>query len=83
METWRSTPAMNDDDAYAFAAAWVDAWNRRDLDAILEHYAADVELTSPLAVRSDGTLRGTAELRDYLDVEFHACPDLHRCVSRG
>lgn len=72
---------MNDDDARAFAAAWVDAWNRRDLDAILAHYAADVVLTSPLAARwfarADGTVLGTAELRDYLTVGLHAAPDLH------
>ena len=68
---------MNDDDARAFAAAWVDAWNRRDVDAILARCTDDVVLTSPLAARTDGTLRGAAEVRDYLDVELHACPDLH------
>jgi ketosteroid isomerase-like protein len=72
---------MNDDDARAFAAAWVDAWNRRDPDAIRAHYATDVVLTSPLAARwyarADGTLRGADELQDFLDVEFHTAPDLH------
>ena len=42
---------MNEDDARAFAAAWADVWNRRNLDAILAHYADDVVLTSPLAAR--------------------------------
>lgn len=72
---------MNDDDAHAFAAAWVDAWNRHDLDAIRAHYDDDVVLTSPLAARwfarADGTLRGAAELQDYLAAEFQAAPDLH------
>ena len=72
---------MNDVDARAFAAAWVDAWNRRDPDAIRAHYATDVVLTSPRAARwyarDDGTLRGADELQDYLAVEFHAAPDFH------
>lgn len=72
---------MDDDDARTFAATWVDAWNRRDPEAILAHYDADVVLTSPLAARwfsrDDGTLRGLAELRDYLAVGFDVAPDLH------
>ncbi len=68
MEPRRATLAMNDDDARAFAGAWVDAWNRR-------------VLTSPLAARwfarDDGTVRGAAELREYLDVGFYHAPDLH------
>src|SRR6266542_2259956 len=81
MEPRRATLAMNDDDARAFAGAWVDAWNRRDPDAILAHYASDAVLTSPLAARwfarDDGTVRGAAELREYLDVRFYHAPDLH------
>jgi ketosteroid isomerase-like protein len=72
---------MNEEDAHAFVAAWADAWNRRDLNDVLAQYTADVELTSPLAAhwfaRDDGTVRGTAELQDYLDVGFKAAPDLH------
>ena len=76
---------MNDDDARAFAGAWVDAWNRRDPDAILAHYASDAVLTSPLAARwfarDDGTVRGAAELREYLDVGLYHAPDLHLDVQ--
>lgn len=72
---------MNDDDARAVAGAWVAAWNRRDLDAVLACYSADAVLTSPQAAhwfaRDDGTIRGTDELRDYLEVEFNAAPQLH------
>jgi ketosteroid isomerase-like protein len=72
---------MNDDDSRALAAAWVDAWNRRDVDAILARYSDDVVLTSPLTARwfgrADGSLHGDAELRDYLAVEFQAAPNLH------
>lgn len=51
------------------ARDWCDAWNRRDLDAVLEHYAEEVALCSPLVVRRlgrpDGWLRGKDELRAY------------------
>ena len=71
---------MLDDRAYGFAAAWVAAWNRRDLDAILEHYADDVVLTSPLVARrfarADGTLRGRDELREYVAVGLDSAPHL-------
>lgn len=56
-------------DAEKKARDWCDAWNRRDLDAVLEHYSDDVEVCSPLVVkrlgRADGVLRGKAELRAY------------------
>lgn len=72
---------MNDFDAGAFAAAWVDAWNRHDPDAIRAHYAPDVVLTSPMAARwfarDDGTVRGSDELQDYLAVGLDTAPDLH------
>ena len=51
------------------ARDWCDAWNRRELDAVLDHYAEDVEVCSPLVVkrmgRADGVLHGKDELRAY------------------
>jgi steroid delta-isomerase len=41
--------------AEAFARAWIDAWNRRDIDAIVAHYAADGRFTSPVALERMGT----------------------------
>ena len=44
-----------------FAHEWIAAWNSRDLDRILVHYAPDVVLTSPVAQRilhGDGNVRG-------------------------
>jgi len=61
--------AITREAARALAAAWVDAWNRRDLDAILAHYADDVALCSPRVVErtgaADGWLRGKDALRRY------------------
>ena len=59
-------PHVNADD---FAKNWIGAWNSHHIDAILSHYADDVEFTSPFVVRLlnqlDGTLHGLVELRSY------------------
>jgi hypothetical protein len=59
---------------------WFDAWNRHDLDAVLSHYADEVEFTSPFAVelsgRADGTLHGIDELRTYFARALVAFPEL-------
>lgn len=51
------------------AEAWIAAWNARDLGAVLEHYADDVVVCSPLVAkrlgRANGTLRGKDELSAY------------------
>jgi ketosteroid isomerase-like protein len=51
----------------AFAQNWIDAWNRRDLEAVLAHYADDARFTSPRAQATVGTATvvGKAALRDY------------------
>ena len=47
------------------AAAWCDAWNRRDLVAVMAHYAEDVAFSSPTVVRrwnsADGWLHAHFE----------------------
>jgi hypothetical protein len=63
------------------AQHWADAWNRRDLEAILEHYADDVEVCSPRVVdrccgAKDGRLRGKSRLREYFAIGLRK-PDLH------
>ncbi len=51
----------------AAAHAWCEAWNARDLDAVMAHYADDVELNSPTVVarwgHADGWLRGHQAIR--------------------
>lgn len=67
--------------AAAFADEWYAAWNAHDLDAILHHYADDVEFTSPFVVALNGdetgTLRGKDALRDYFARALQRFPDLH------
>lgn len=72
MKTWN--------EAWSWAAAECDAWNRRDLDAIMMRYAEDVALSSPAVVarlgRADGWLHGKAEVREYFEIGLKA-PGLH------
>jgi ketosteroid isomerase-like protein len=55
--------------AQRIAEEWIDAWNRHDLDAILDHYADNIVSISPLAIERlgvpDGAVRGKEQLRDY------------------
>lgn len=61
-------PHLTHDSARTHARAWCDAWNRRDLDAVMAHYAEDVVLSSPLVVKrwgiEDGCLRGKQRVRE-------------------
>jgi uncharacterized protein (TIGR02246 family) len=64
----RAQPAvMNDAAAQQFAQSWVEAWNRRDAEAVLAHFADDAVFVSPKAERFAGKPRidGKAALRAY------------------
>jgi hypothetical protein len=58
------------------ATAWCNAWNNRDLDAIMTHYAEDVAFSSPTVVArwglADGWLHGKAKLRDNFAIGVKA-----------
>lgn len=64
-----------------FADEWINAWNARDVEAVLTHYADDVVFTSPTAMQvvpeSGGTVRGKDALRSYWSRALRAIPDLH------
>ncbi len=72
MRTWQ--------EAWTWAAAECDAWNRRELDEIMMRYADDVALSSPAVVtrmgRADGWLHGKAEVRQYFATGLQT-PGLH------
>ncbi len=42
---------------------WVAAWNRRDLDGIMTHYAENVEFWSPTVITRLGIASGKIEDR--------------------
>lgn len=64
-----------------FAQHWAESWNAHDLEAIMVHYADDIELISPVASRilnkPDGRVIGKNDLRAYFRKGLEAYPDLH------
>ncbi len=74
-------PMIDSSQADHFAAEWVAAWNARDLDRILTHYASDFEMTSPNIVSrkedASGTLRGKEAVGRYWQRALDAQPELH------
>ena len=71
---------MNPSAAERLAAQWVAAWNAHDLEAILAHYADDIELYSPAIVKvmgePSGVLRGKHNVRIYWARALTLFPDL-------
>jgi hypothetical protein len=74
-------PVLSEEFASQFASEWISAWNRRDLETLLRHYAEDVEFTSPFVVRILGkessTLKGIEAVREYFSRALAAYPRLH------
>jgi hypothetical protein len=66
------TTMLDRERAIGFAESWCDAWNRRDVEAILSHYAEDAALNSPLVAQrfgvADGWIRGKARLRENFTI---------------
>jgi hypothetical protein len=50
-----------------FAETWIAAWNRRDVEAVLAHFAEDAQFVSPVARNFVGrpVLRNKKEIEDY------------------
>lgn len=66
-------------EAPAFAREWIAAWNGRDLEAILAHYADDIVFASPKAATITGSpvVNGKEALRAYWREALDRAPDLH------
>jgi ketosteroid isomerase-like protein len=64
----------------ALAARWYDAWNTRDVDAVMALYADDIEFSSPyiaaLRIASNGVVTGKAALREYFDKALARAPEI-------
>lgn len=58
---------MQHPEALAFAQQWTEAWSQKNLAAVLQHFADNVQFTSPLAYELLGvaTVVGKAVLADY------------------
>jgi len=59
---------MTEEFADRFAAEWLQAWNERDLERILGHYADSIEFTSPFAQALLGVASGTVVYRSVNDL---------------
>jgi SnoaL-like domain len=64
----------------ALAEHWIQAWNSRNLDEIMFHYASNVEFEANTVVRRwgrlDGKLVGIDELREHFRVGLELAPNL-------
>lgn len=62
-----------------FAEQWIGAWNSHDLEKILEHYAEDVQFSSPfvrILADASGKIQGKAKLREYFRKGLTRFPEL-------
>jgi hypothetical protein len=68
-------------DLRQIAEHWIAAWNAHDLDAIMSHYAADIDFEADTVVRRwnrpDGRLHGIAELREHFRRGLELAPTVH------
>lgn len=66
--------------AHEFAQEWIAAWNSHDLDQIMEHYADNVVLISPVAAKllndPEGAVRGKQAVRVYFSKGLEVYPHL-------
>lgn len=67
--------------AEEFAREWLEAWNSRNLEAILRHYSEEVVFSSPLVrknqINESGSLHGKQSLGKYFALALEKNPDLH------
>ena len=83
--TATATTVLSESEADAFVAEWMEAWNSHDLDRILEHYADDVDYSSPFIAAlaepggpgADGHLAGKGPVGGYFAAALARNPDLH------
>jgi ketosteroid isomerase-like protein len=68
-----------------FAARWADAWNRRAIEEILDHFHDEVVFTSPTALAVVGTpvVRGKPALRAYWNQAMTQIESLRFTVHRA
>ncbi len=76
---------MTRNDALKFAASWIDAWNRRDIDQVLATFDDDIEFASPTALVTVGvaTVHGKQELRSYWQAALARVASLHFALDRA
>lgn len=63
------------------ALDWINAWNRLDIDAIMDHYTDDVIFYAPTVIKRwnipDGKITGKEKLREHFLKGFELAPNIH------
>lgn len=74
---------MTNAQAHEFAAVWIKDFNRKDIEAVLSHFADDAEFTSPraLAIAGKATLRSRRELADYWHAAVKSIGSIHFTID--
>ncbi|MFV1983829.1 MAG: nuclear transport factor 2 family protein [Thiohalomonadales bacterium] len=72
---------MKKDFVNKFALEWVEAWNKHDLDKIMNHYADNFEMSSPVIKiimnEDSGILKGKKTIRAYWEKALKLNPDIY------
>lgn len=72
---------MTKEQAETFARDWIDSFNSHDIDAILAHYAEELEFYSPfiqlLGFNDTGKITNREDLRKYFLIGLKTYPDLN------
>jgi ketosteroid isomerase-like protein len=67
--------------AKSFADKWVNAWNNRDIEGIMDHYIDSVVFSSPFILKAQindkGTIHGKSELKKYFEKALENNSDLY------
>jgi hypothetical protein len=68
------------DKAWKFAQEWLEAWNKHDVDRIMEHYDHSIEFCSPVVQKvlgdPKGMVIGIDNLRNYFSRQLQKFSDL-------
>lgn len=63
-----------------FAQTWIEAWNQRQINTILEFYADNLRYTSPKIIQfmgiASGTLLGKASFKEFVKAVLDKMPEL-------
>jgi hypothetical protein len=67
-------------DMNSVADQWLNAWNSRNIDNIMLHYADDIAFNSPLIIKlgfnETGYITGKDDLKKYFEIGLKKYPDL-------
>jgi hypothetical protein len=75
---------MTREEATRYALRWIEAWNSRDIEAVLSTFEEHVEFTSPRALATVGvaTVQGKPALRAYWEAALARIASLRFTLER-